>query len=75
MLRSNPERTHPNFAGKYLLLKNEFLFDTAWFVADCTTGKFIKEMLSTDHKKPYWEFHFDSNRLTVSSKDRRVKRH
>ena len=67
LLQSNPERSHPNFAGKYLLLKNEYLFDTAWFVADCSTGKFIKEILSTDHKNPDGEFHPDSTLLAVSS--------
>ena len=66
LLRSNPERKHPNFAGKYLLLKNEYLFNTTWFVADCATGKFIKEAFTPDHKKPKGEFKADSALFIVS---------
>jgi hypothetical protein len=67
LIRSNPERKHANFAGKYLLLKNDYLFDTVWFIADCTTGKFIKETLSTDHKDPVGEFNSESNQLILRS--------
>ncbi len=66
LLHTNHDVRHPNFAGKYILLKNDFLFETSWFVADCTTGKFIKELLSTDHKDPKGEFQISSQLLMVS---------
>jgi hypothetical protein len=46
IIRSNPDLTKPNFGEKYLVLKNELLFETLWLIADCKTGKFFREMLS-----------------------------
>ena len=43
IIRANPNRSQPNFAGKYLLLKNELMLETEWLIADCATGKFLKE--------------------------------
>jgi len=42
----NSSLDHPNFAGKYLLLKSETLFQTLWLLADCETGKFLPELLT-----------------------------
>jgi len=42
----NSDLGHPNFAGKYLLLKSETLFQTLWLLADCETGKFLPELLT-----------------------------
>ena len=42
----NPDLTHANFAGKYLLLKNELLFANRWFIADCETGKIFSDSLT-----------------------------
>lgn len=67
MLKTNPNLQHPNFAGKYLLLKNDFLFETDWFVADCATGKFIKDILGSDHKDPKTEFKPGSSLLVIYS--------
>ena len=44
--KSNADVSHPNFAGKYLLLKNELLLETLWLIADCETGKFLHEKIS-----------------------------
>ena len=46
IIKTNPDLTHPNFAGKYLLLKNELLLETLWLIADCKTGRFFHEKLS-----------------------------
>ncbi len=73
ILRTTPDRSRPNFAGKYLLLRNDFLFDTGWFVADCATGKFITEMLSTDHKAPKEEFRADSSLVAVISTHAKIQ--
>ncbi len=69
--KSNPDLNHPNFAGKYLLLRNDYLFETLWFVADCSTGKFIKDSLSTDHKKPSTEFNSESSLVLIQSLDQK----
>ena len=45
ILHDHPELTRPNFAGKFLLVKNELLMETRWFIADCKTGKFLKKTL------------------------------
>lgn len=37
--------THPNFAGNWILIKVESLFDTESLVAACETGKFIHATL------------------------------
>ncbi len=46
--KTNPDVSHPNFAGHYLVLKNELMLETLWLIADCETGKFFKEKLSGD---------------------------
>ena len=48
LIQSNPDLTHANFGGKYLLLKNELMLETLWLIADCSTGKFFRENLSGD---------------------------
>jgi hypothetical protein len=42
----NPDSDRSNYAGTYRILKNELLFETRWFLMDCRTGKFEKEVLS-----------------------------
>jgi hypothetical protein len=46
LLSTNPDLTHPNFGGKYLILKNELLLETRWFIVDCASGTFFHEILS-----------------------------
>ena len=46
LISNNPDRSHPNFAGKFLMLKNESIFETFWLIADCSTGKFFHEMIT-----------------------------
>ena len=47
MIRSsNSDFSKPNFGGKYLLLRVPFMMGTDWLIADCESGKFIKEVLS-----------------------------
>ena len=67
LIRSYPDRKYPNFSEKYLLLKNDYLFESEWFLADCITGKFIKDTLSTDHNNPVGIFKLDSNQLEIRS--------
>lgn len=57
----NPEPGQVNFAGHYRILKNELLFDTRWFLLDCRTGKFEKEVLSADRA----EFSAGTETLTL----------
>jgi hypothetical protein len=63
ILRDKPDLTHPNFAGHYLILKNEFVLETIWLIADCTTGKFFHETLSGN-----LEFKTDSNLVILIPK-------
>ena len=69
IIRENPDLTKPNFGGKYLVLKNELLFETLWLIADCQTGKFYKELLSGRA-----EFKPDSLLLILSSESKSEKR-
>jgi hypothetical protein len=46
ILKLNKELGHANFAGHYLLVKSEIMFDTLWYIADCETGKFLPEFIS-----------------------------
>ena len=57
----NPEPGQVNYARHYRILKNELLFDTRWFLLDCRTGKFEKEVLSASRA----EFTLDSETLTL----------
>jgi hypothetical protein len=56
IVESNPSVSKPNFAGHYLLLKNPLMMEVVWLIADCSTGKFLKEKLSG----PKLEFKTDS---------------
>jgi hypothetical protein len=44
--KNNPDRSRPNYAGKYLLLKVPYMMETEWLIADCASGKFFRETLS-----------------------------
>ena len=57
----NPEPGQVNYARHYRVLKNELLFDTRWFLMDCRTGKFEREVLSASRA----EFRADSEQLTL----------
>ncbi len=50
IIKNNGDLTKPNFAGNYLLLKDELMFDTLYLLVDCKTGKFIGEPLKDDAK-------------------------
>ncbi|NDG85584.1 MAG: hypothetical protein EBX52_11200 [Proteobacteria bacterium] len=54
ILHSGASLSAPNFAGHYLMLRVELLFQTIWLVADCRTGKFIDDFLTG-------EAHFKKN--------------
>lgn len=66
----NPEVSKPNFAGQYLLLRNEMLMETLWLVVDCKTGKFMRENISGK------EIDFKPNSsLIVLKKDQKTTEH
>jgi hypothetical protein len=44
----NPDLVHPNFDGKYLLLRAELAMETLYLIASCETGEFFHEKLSGD---------------------------
>ncbi len=44
----NPDLTHPDFNGKYLLLRAELAMETLYLIASCETGEFYHEKLSGD---------------------------
>lgn len=44
--RRHPDLTRANFAGSYLILEVELLFETLQLIADCQTGKFLPEFKS-----------------------------
>jgi hypothetical protein len=60
LIKLNPERSKPNFAGKYLLLRNDLMFERIWLIADCTTGKFLNQMIQDNA-----EFRPDSALIVV----------
>ena len=43
---NNPDLTHANFGGKYLLLQIPYMMGSDWLIANCETGAFLKEVLS-----------------------------
>jgi hypothetical protein len=46
-IRKNlPDPLRPNFAGQFLLLQVDLLFETLQLIADCKTGKFLPEFKS-----------------------------
>lgn len=56
----NPDRSKPNFAGGYLLVKHQVLFETLWYLADCSNGVFSSLFL-----KGNIEFKPDSRLVVV----------
>jgi hypothetical protein len=64
LIRSNPQLKTANFNKKFLVLRNDYLLESAIFVADCETGKFIKSMLDLDLKDTY-EVQTNSDFITV----------
>ncbi|MBS1959060.1 MAG: hypothetical protein JST80_06270 [Bdellovibrionales bacterium] len=48
LMRDNPDRSKPNYGGKYLLLKQELLMERNWLIVDCETGKIFHERLTGD---------------------------
>lgn len=45
IIKGNADLTRANFAGVWILVKNESLFDTESLIASCETGKFIHATL------------------------------
>jgi hypothetical protein len=41
----NPDLTHPNFHGHFLMLRAESIFESYWLIVDCNTGKFSRTIL------------------------------
>ena len=64
--RDNPSLKQANFGGKYLLLKNEMLLETRWFIADCSSGKFF-------HHELFGEAEFTPSSLLVVLHDKKEK--
>lgn len=48
LLKFHSDWTKANFSQHYLVMKNELLFETRWFLMDCRTGRFEKETLIAD---------------------------
>jgi len=65
IIQANPDRTHANFAGTYLILKNELMLETSWFIADCNTGKFLHEVLDGTTA----DFKVNSNLIILGQKN------
>lgn len=70
LIRLNPESERSNYARNYRIFKNELLFETRWFLMDCRTGKFEKEVLSASRA----DFAVDSE-LLVLRDDGKFPRH
>jgi hypothetical protein len=66
----NPEPGRINYARHYRIFKNELLFDTRWFLLDCRTGKFEKEILSASRA----EFSSESEILVLRDEGKYPRR-
>jgi hypothetical protein len=61
LLELNPEPGRTNYFKHYRVLKNELLFETRWFLLDCRTGTFEKEVLTASRA----EFSAEGEILTL----------
>jgi hypothetical protein len=46
LMGNTPDLSQPNFAGHFLLLKGDTIFQTYWLIADCNTGKISSELIT-----------------------------
>jgi len=63
LIKNNPPSDQTNFANHYRLLTIEYAMETAWYLLDCETGKFVPEILLTDLPLKKAEFNVNSNLL------------